>query len=355
MRVWLLLFSALLGSSALNAAEPSQPVPLIFDTDIGNDIDDALALGMIHGLQSRGECELLAVTITKDDELAASFVDAVDTFYGRGKIPIGVCDSGITDTPGRYLPLAASRDNKSLRYPHDLRPGDKCPSAVEVLRKTLVAAADHSVVVVQVGFSTNLANLLDSQPDTLSPLSGRELIEKKVRLLSIMAGQFADETGPGGRKQETGEYNIVKDLPSTQKLAALWPTPIVWSGWEVGFSLRYPHQSIERDYDYVKHHPLPEAYILYNPPPHNRPTFDLTGVLYAVRPDHSYFKISPPGHVSVQDDGSTTFESAADGSDRYLIVPDRQKPRILEAMQLLASQPPCQPTATRQAEESDQP
>lgn len=41
------------------------PVKLIFDTDVGNDIDDVLAISVIHVLQSRGECELLGVTITK--------------------------------------------------------------------------------------------------------------------------------------------------------------------------------------------------------------------------------------------------------------------------------------------------
>jgi len=54
----------------------ADPIPIIFDTDIGNDVDDVLALGMIHALQSRGACDLLAVTVTKDHELAGPFVDA---------------------------------------------------------------------------------------------------------------------------------------------------------------------------------------------------------------------------------------------------------------------------------------
>ena len=62
------------------AVESMKPVPLIFDTDIGKDCDDVLALGMIHALQARCECELLAVTITKDHPLAARFTDAVNTF-----------------------------------------------------------------------------------------------------------------------------------------------------------------------------------------------------------------------------------------------------------------------------------
>src|SRR5262245_12598046 len=91
------LFSALLIFSAnVRAADPEpeatdtlpqRPIPLVFDTDIGNDVDDVLALGVIHALMNRGECELLAVTVTKDHPLSAPFVDAVNTFYGRGDIP----------------------------------------------------------------------------------------------------------------------------------------------------------------------------------------------------------------------------------------------------------------------------
>ena len=70
-------------------AAPPTPVKLIFDTDMGNDIDDALALAMIHTLADRGECELLAVTVTKDHPQAAPFVDLLNTYYGRPSIPIG--------------------------------------------------------------------------------------------------------------------------------------------------------------------------------------------------------------------------------------------------------------------------
>ncbi len=51
---------------------------------------------------------------------------------------------------------------------------------------------------------------------------------------------------------------------------------MVWSGFEIGIALAYPHESIERDYRYVEHHPLAEAYYAYEPPPHDRPTWDLT-------------------------------------------------------------------------------
>ena len=193
---------------------------LIFDTDICGDCDDVLALGMIHALESRGACRLLAVTISVDHELAAPFVDAVNTFYGRGDIPIGVVGKGGVVEKSRYLSLVDEKDGDRYRFPHDLLSGRSAPSATAVLRKTLAAQPDRSVVIAQVGFSTNLARLLDSPPDEYSPLTGSELVEKKVKLLSLMAGAF--QTIDGNRRYL--EYNVVKDVPSARILAERWPT-----------------------------------------------------------------------------------------------------------------------------------
>src|SRR5580704_4262067 len=162
-----------LDSNPSRAAEV-EPVRLIFDTDICGDCDDVLALGMIHSLQSRGHCRLLAVTISVDHDLAAPFVDAVNTFYGRGDIPIGIVGKGGVIEKSRYLSLAGEKDGDRLRFPHDLLSGRSAQSATAVLRKTLAAAADRSVVIAQVGFSTNLARLLNSPPDEHSPLTGRD-------------------------------------------------------------------------------------------------------------------------------------------------------------------------------------
>ena len=52
--------------SAISTAQAA--VNIIFDTDMGNDVDDALALAMLHAFQTRHEVNLLAVTITKDNK-----------------------------------------------------------------------------------------------------------------------------------------------------------------------------------------------------------------------------------------------------------------------------------------------
>ena len=204
-----------------------------------------------------------------------------------------------------------------------------------MLRKTLAAQPDHSVVIAQVGFSTNLARLLDSPPDECSPLPGRDLVEQKVKLLSLMAGAFQTIDG----NSHYMEYNVVKDmkrptarramadahglqrlrdrhrpaLPRNQHRARLWLRAASSSGRGL--------------------HPL-------HPPPHNRPTWDLTSVLYAVLGDRGYFDLSSPGKVTVEADGFTRFAESAQGSHRYLVLRPDQKPRVLEALVQLSSQPP---------------
>lgn len=322
--------------AAASPAQAVEPVPLIFDTDICGDCDDVLALGMIHALESRGLCRLLAVTISVDHDLAAPFVDAVNTFYKRGDISIGVVGKGGVVEKSEFLSLVKEQDDGRFRYPHDVVRNQSVQDATPLLRATLAAQPDHSVVIVQVGFSTNLARLLESPPDQSSPLSGRELVERKVKLLSLMAGAFEPIDG----NRHYLEYNVVKDIASARVLAEQWPTPMVYSGFEIGIALPYPAVSIERDYGYVRHHPLAEAYIRRNPPPHNRPTWDLTSVLYAVLADRGYFDLSPRGTVTVGTDGFTSFEQSPRGRHAFLVLRPEQKARVLEALVQLSSQPP---------------
>jgi inosine-uridine nucleoside N-ribohydrolase len=239
---------------------------------------------------------------------------------------------GKTPEPGNYIrPVVEKKDaaGQSL-YPRALADDRAAPEAVALLRKTLAAEPDQSVVLVQVGFSTNLLRLIDSPAGSDSPLTGRELIAQKVRFLSVMAGLFPPAWA---------EYNVKIDIPSAKKLFSEWPGPIVCSGFEIGEKLKYPARSIENDFRWTPNHPVADAYRLYLKMPYDRETWDLTSVLYAVRPHHGYFQLSPPGTIAVDDAGKTQFTPDAAGRHRHLILDPAQIPRILEAMTLLASQP----------------
>jgi inosine-uridine nucleoside N-ribohydrolase len=317
-----------------------EPVSLIFDTDIGNDIDDALALALIHGLENRGECRLLAVTCSKQNKFAASYIDAVNTYYGRGDIPIGRVRNGKTPEPGSYVKRVVETKNTdgTPRYPHDLGPETKTFEAIDLLRKTLASQPDQSVVLVVVGFSTNASRLLASPPDKHSDLPGRELVKKKVRLLSMMACSFA--TDPKKRPRTGIEYNVRIDIPEARSVIHNWPTPIVMSPWWLGQSIRYPSISIEHDFARFGPNPVEQGYRLWGKMPYDRPTYDLTSVLYAVRPDRAYFELSKPGRITIHNDGRSTFAVSANGSHRILSATPDQVVRVRELFTLLCSAQP---------------
>jgi hypothetical protein len=102
----------------------------------------------------------------------------------------------------------------------------------------------------------------------------------------------------------------------------------------------FPRESIARDFVYRSHHIVRESYLLHSGPNHDRPTWDLTSVLYAVRPNDGYFDLSEPGSVSVADDGFTTFTETPNGRDRYLKMNGKQAIRVIETQRALVSQPP---------------
>lgn len=312
------------------AEEAAHPTRIIFDTDITGDVDDVLALAMCHTMMDRGDCDLLAVTISKVDPLTGPFTDAVNTFYGRPNLPIGITRQAQI-RPSKYLKLVNEKDGDAFRYPHDLLKNEDAPEAVEMLHRTLAAQPDHSVTLIQVGLAVNVLRLLEAEPD---------LVKQKVRLLSIMAGGF--QTIDNGN--HFLEANVINDIPAMQKLARLWPdeVPIVWSGYEIGISVTYPRESIAADFEYVPHHPVKEAYLLHSGPHHDRPCWDLTSVLYAIHPDRGYFDLSPPGRVSVENDGFTRFTPAKDGKgrDRFLILNPTKAARVREALVQFVVQPP---------------
>jgi len=331
-----LFFFLLLTSVFTLSVSAAEPVRFVFDTDLGNDVDDSMALAVCHALQNRGECEVLAITTTKDNPYVAPMINLLNTFYGRPDIPIAVVKNGATKEDGAYnrQVLELRDDQGKWRYPRTLMPEDSAnlPDAVPFLRKLLAGEPDGSVVLVQVGFFTNFARLLDTPADDISPLTGKELIAKKVKLLSLMAGSF-DSSGHR-------EYNVVNDIPSAKKLIAQWPSEMIFSGFEIGETIQHPGASMKEDYGYVKYHPLKDAYHFYRGLDNPQPTYDLTSVLYAVRPNRGYFDLSPPGTVTVMDDGQTTFTPGANGKHRYMIVSPEQAAMVREAFVQFCSEPP---------------
>ncbi len=206
-----------------------QPVKLIFDTDMALDVDDAGALAILHRLQTLGECEILGIMVSSssrayDGYWGAACVDAIDTYYKRGDIPIGIYKGCHT------IPDRVSNYSKEVAdaFPHDLKSGAFAPEAYKLYRQILSSQPDHSVVIITTGYLNNLDDLLKSGPDEYSKLSGTDLVKQKVRLWSCMGGQY-----PQGNE----EFNFNTYAHESEYVLAHWPVKAIFGGFEVGYQV----------------------------------------------------------------------------------------------------------------------
>ncbi|RYD79618.1 MAG: nucleoside hydrolase, partial [Verrucomicrobiaceae bacterium] len=138
---------------------------VIFDTDVGGDVDDAGALAVLHALADHGDIDILAIGVVIGHKAGVPFVDAVNTWYGRPDLPVGAIKGKAPYNRDEYMvPVVAE-------YPHDLTQ-ETAPDVVKLYRKVLAAEPDHSVTMIAVGPATNIRDLLKSEPDEHSALSG---------------------------------------------------------------------------------------------------------------------------------------------------------------------------------------
>ena len=239
---------------------------VIIDTDMGNDIDDALALAVALKAANNNEIELLAVGCHKMSETPARYVDIVNTYYGRPEV-----EAAMSLTPVKEYSSYADYTAEPCNMGFQESKGGVYPEPVALYRKILAEAEDGSISFVSLGFGTTLAQLLDSQADDISPLTGKELVAKKARTLSIMAGSYGEK--------KRAEYNVINDIPAMQKVFADWPGEIVQNPFEIGKQVMFPGAEIEKNLGWEGLNPVVEGYKLYRPMPYDRPSWDILSVI----------------------------------------------------------------------------
>ncbi|MBR5160970.1 MAG: nucleoside hydrolase, partial [Thermoguttaceae bacterium] len=261
----------------------------------------------------------------------AKYCKAFNIQYGHPDVPIGLVKNGSRPDDGHYAKNVIDMKNEDgsakFPFPADWEPED----SVVLLRKLLAAAEDNSIVIAQVGMSTNLARLMETPSDDISPLTGMELAEKKVRLVCAMAGAFAFNTK---QYENHREWNVILDIPSAAKVFQEWPGEIVVSGYEVGIDILFPGDAFNADLR-TKDSILRESYRFHRGgvDGKTRPTWDLTCILFSGRPEswRNYFTLSPRGTITVLDDGRFRFTETPDGNRRAFICSPEQKSIVREA------------------------
>jgi pyrimidine-specific ribonucleoside hydrolase len=281
-------------------AQKKKPVPVIFDTDIGPDYDDVGAIAMLHALADSGEAKILATIASNKNPPIAAVLNVFNTYFNRPEIPIGV-PKGI----GVNLPAKQRWDSVIVaNYPHALKTNEEATDAVLLYREILSKQPNASVTIVTVGFLTNLANLLNSNGDRFSPLTGKELVKKKVKMLVSMAGKF-----PSG-----SEFNVDRDITASKKVIADWPTTIIFSGFEIGVEILTGLPIINNNA--IQKSPVKDVFAIsipFDPQDRNgRMSWDETAVLIAIRGWQKYYTLKP-GRFVINNDGSNAWDDAGKG------------------------------------------
>jgi len=314
-----LLGWALLGIGTTQAAT----VNVILDTDIGPDCDDVAALVLLHGAVNRGEASLLATMCCISSEWGAPCLDAINTYFGHPEIPVGTLkDPGFLDG-NSYNQVIAKH------YPHALMSGKEAPDATALYRQVLIGQPDASAVVIATGPLRNLGKLLRSPPDDYSPLNGLELVSRKVKSLVCMGGNYPKGT----------EWNFQQDKNAARLVCEKWPTPIVFSGGEIGGGICTGRRvTLET----VEHHPLTMAFENYPDVGFcgDRLSWDPTACLYAVRGAANYWKVVTGGCNEVDEKGANIWKPAPDKGHGYLVrqMPTPELENVLEDL-MVAAQP----------------
>lgn len=287
---------------AQNRSKP--PVPIILDTDIGPDYDDVGAMAVLHALADRGEARPLAVIASNKHELVVPTIDVLNTYFGRPKLPVAVTKGpGVNDGAFQKWP-----EMLVANYPHTIRSSADAPDAVTTYRQILAKQPNGSVTIVTVGFLTNMADLLMSKPDQYSPLTGKELVKQKVKELVSMAGAF-----PAGR-----EFNVHKDSVAAERAFTEWPTPVIFSGFEIGKQVKTglrlaANQQLKSPVKDVFVHCMPMA----KGDKDGRMSWDQTAVLVAVRGAEPYYGLKRGRYVAKG--GNNGWQDDPNGNHYYLV------------------------------------
>ncbi|PUZ24404.1 nucleoside hydrolase [Chitinophaga costaii] len=299
--------------------------PVIFDTDMGPDYDDVGAITLLHAFADSGQVKILATVASTNYEGVAGVLEVFNTYFRRPHLPIGV--------PHRNGLLL--RDNQHwtdtllARYPHTLQHNAGVPDAVTVYRKVLATQPDHSVTIISVGFFTNLANLLQSPPDQYSHLNGTQLVQRKVKQLVSMAGQF-----PAGK-----EFNVAMDTASSAYVFAHWPTRLLFSGYEIGEKIKTGLPLIQDTH--ITHSPVKDVFNLSIPlaaeDREGRMSWDESTVLVGCKDPLTYYTLQP-GHIVLHADGSNSWDTS--GKQQAYLV-EKTSPATVQAYinQLMKHQP----------------
>lgn len=290
---------------------------IIFDTDLGGDIDDGGALAIVHRAMDKGLCELLLCTSSTSNPYSVSAIDAINEYYGH-KVVVGgtkVIPEGELKNRDEYLNNCKTWygkyifDNYHYTYTHD-----NCPDAVKELRRVLseniTDNPDDRVTIIVIGTSTNIGGLLESKADEYSNLDGIELMKRSVKEVSLMGCYFPSVELPDvwfGDFHMEAENNIVQDIKPAKCVFEKCPVKVVVSHFTPGYKT-ITGELITKESD---KNPVSVSYLKFFQG--LRPSWDPISAYYAIYGLGNCLTISEPLKITIDDKGISTYVNKKDG------------------------------------------
>ena len=305
LRGWFALLLTVTVAAHSDEAAVPEAKRIILETDMTFDVDDVGALAVLHTLADDGRVIVLAVNYNEVHPDGAAAIDAINTWYGRSDLPVGVYRDELSDPDSsRYLDHVAT-------FPHRLT-ADSAPDAMDVYRRVLNDQPDASVTIVSVGFLNNLADLLRAEAD---------LVASKVEKLVVMGGRHNDD------------FNLVRHglVETTQEVIENWPTPLAIS--DYGGRVRTGSALADTPAD----NPVREAYFRwFGGKFEGRSSWDQVAVLYAVYGAGDWFEDVASGTGSLRNGYSWPLKSGW----RTYVGPRRSQDEFVALIERLMVEPP---------------
>jgi purine nucleosidase len=194
----LLLFACLLAAGA-------QPIPVVLDTDIGDDIDDALALAA--ALQSPELDVKAVITVLQQGSRRGDLTYKILELYGRTDVPVGI---------GAEQTLLGKPNNDFVKQTDQLPADYHMPSprrnGVQLMIDTIMKSPEK-ITVLAYGPATNVALALRAEPH----------LKDKIARIVLMNGVFF---------RAGLEYNTYRD-PEASQIVYNSGLPVVAVGLDV--------------------------------------------------------------------------------------------------------------------------
>jgi purine nucleosidase len=312
----LLLAAPTLRGQAASSSRSNAKAKIIIDTDIGDDVDDAFAVGLAI---SSPELEILGITTAwGDTKLRARLVDRLLAETGRPKIPVA-----------EGIPTRSKTLFSQARWAQGGPPSKLHPAAVDFVLEQ-IRQHPSEITLVAIGPLTNIGAAIDTDPATFRKLNRVVLMGGSIRK-GYDDLSYTPDRGP------SAEYNIASDIPAAQKLftsgVPIYVMPLD--------STQLKLDETMRALLFRQSTPLTDALaLLYHQWSQQTPTlFDVMAVAYVLNPT-----LCPTEsmHITVDKDGYTRTDVSAtpnagaclaSDSDRFFhfVLPRLMRPAPMSA------------------------